>query len=150
MFSNLLQVVLQDLSSKIPQAKNAFLGQKMTFFQKVHFIQKCSVTQNTVFQNVKNNFLLSQNKLVFFTILNLHIGHYTETYIEWVAASIALVLHLRNNFPFYSSDFEVSSFKFQNQFTFFTEIQIFYCVCVVYFIKVSYKLQNLHQYRNSE
>ena len=47
----------------------------MTFFQKVHFIQKCSVTQNTVFQNVKNNFLLSQNKLVFFTILNLLISH---------------------------------------------------------------------------
>ena len=43
----------------------------MTFFQKVHFIQKCSVTQNTVFQYVKNIFLLSQKKLVFFTILNL-------------------------------------------------------------------------------
>ena len=51
-----------------------------------------------------------------------------------MAASIALVLHLRNNFPFYSSDFEVSSFKFQNQFTFFTEIQIFYCVCVLYIL----------------
>ena len=47
----------------------------MTFFQKVHFIQKCSVTQNTVFQYVKNNFLLSQKKLVFFTILNLDIFH---------------------------------------------------------------------------
>ena len=45
----------------------------MTFFQKVHFIQKCSVTQNTVFQYVKNVFLLSQKKLVFFTILNLSI-----------------------------------------------------------------------------
>ena len=43
----------------------------MTFFQKVHFIQKCSVTQNTVFKYVKNYFLLSQKKLVFFTILNL-------------------------------------------------------------------------------
>ena len=53
--------------------KNAFFGQKMTFFQKVHFIQKCSVTQNTVFQYVKNIFLLSQKKLVFFTILNLAI-----------------------------------------------------------------------------
>ena len=31
------------------------------------------MTQNTVFQYVKNNFLLSQKKLVFFTILNLTI-----------------------------------------------------------------------------
>ena len=53
--------------------KNAFFGQKKAFFQKVHFIQKFSVTQNTVFQYVKNIFLLSQNKLVFFTILNLFI-----------------------------------------------------------------------------
>ena len=53
--------------------KNAFFGQKKAFFQKVHFIQKCSVTQNTVFQCVKNNFLLSQKKLIFFTILNLYI-----------------------------------------------------------------------------
>ena len=53
--------------------KNAFFGQKKAFFQKVHFIQKCSVTQNTVFQYVKNIFLLSQKKLVFFTILNLYI-----------------------------------------------------------------------------
>ena len=45
----------------------------MTFFQKAHFIQKCSVTQNTVFQYVKNIFLLSQKKLIFFTILNLNI-----------------------------------------------------------------------------
>ena len=37
--------------------KNAFFEQKMTFFQKVHFLQKCSVTQNTVFQYVKKNFL---------------------------------------------------------------------------------------------
>ena len=29
--------------------KNAFFGQKKAFFQKVHFIQKCSVTQNTIF-----------------------------------------------------------------------------------------------------
>ena len=54
--------------------KNAFFGQKKAFFQKVHFIQKCSVTQNTVFQYVKNIFLLSQKKLVFFTILNLPIS----------------------------------------------------------------------------
>merc|ERR1712073_275549 len=51
--------------------KNAFFGQKKAFFQKVHFIQNCSVTQNTVFQCVKTNFLLCQKKLVFFTILNL-------------------------------------------------------------------------------
>ena len=43
----------------------------MTFFQKVHSIQKCSVTQNTVFQCIKNNFLLSNPKLVFFTEFNL-------------------------------------------------------------------------------
>ena len=56
--------------------KNAFFGQKKAFFQKVHFIQKCSVTQNTVFQCVKNNFLLAQKKLIFFTILNLDIWLY--------------------------------------------------------------------------
>ena len=102
MCSTLLNKILQDLSSKIPPQKkvpwhrryaalrrgskghfcqkNAFFGQKMTFFQKVHFIQKCSVTQNTVFQYFKNNFLLSQKKLVFFTILNLFILHY---WTEW-------------------------------------------------------------------
>ena len=53
--------------------KNAFFGQKKAFFQKVHFIQKCSVTQNTIFQCIKNNFLLSNPKLVFFTEFNLHI-----------------------------------------------------------------------------
>ena len=47
--------------------KNAFFGQKMTFFQKVHFIQKWSVTPNTIFECVKNDFLLSNPKLVFFT-----------------------------------------------------------------------------------
>ena len=51
--------------------KNAFFGKKKAFFQKVHFIQKCSVTQNTVFQCVKNIFFLSQKKLVFFTEFNL-------------------------------------------------------------------------------
>ena len=86
--------ILQDLSSKIPPEKkvpwhcrsaalrrgsncnfcpkNAFFGQKKAFFQKVHFMQKSSVIQNTVLQYVKNNFLLPQKKLVFFTILNLH------------------------------------------------------------------------------
>ena len=32
--------------------KNAFFGQKMTFFKKVHFIQKWSVTKNTFFGKV--------------------------------------------------------------------------------------------------
>ena len=40
---------------------------KMSFFWKVHFIQNLSVTQNTVFQWVKNHLLLSNPKLVFFT-----------------------------------------------------------------------------------
>ena len=44
------------------------------FFQKVHFIQKYSVTQNIVYQYVKNSFLPSQKKVIFFTILNLGIA----------------------------------------------------------------------------
>ena len=44
-----------------------FGGQKKAFFWKVHFIHKWSVTQNTVYQWLKNNFLLSHPKLVFFT-----------------------------------------------------------------------------------
>ena len=51
--------------------KNAFFGQKKAFFQKVHFIQKCSVTQNTVFQCVKKIFFWSNPKLIFFTKFNL-------------------------------------------------------------------------------
>ena len=100
MCSILLNKILQDLSSKIPPPKkvpwhrrsaalrrgstghfcqkNAFFGQKKAFFQNVHFIQICSVTQNTVFQCFKNNFFLSQEKLIFFTILNLDI-HYICT-----------------------------------------------------------------------
>ena len=39
----------------------------MAFFGKVVFIQKLSVTQNTGFRLVKNKFLLSHLKLVFFT-----------------------------------------------------------------------------------
>ena len=87
--------ILQNLSRKIPSKKNvpwhrrwaalsrwsnchfsqknAFFGQKKAFFQKVHFIQKCSVTQNTIFQCIKNNFLLSNPKLVFFSEFNLYI-----------------------------------------------------------------------------
>ena len=53
--------------------KNAFFGQKKAFFEKVHFIQKCSVTQNTVFQCVKKNFFWSNPKLIFFTKFNLGI-----------------------------------------------------------------------------
>ena len=87
--------ILQDISSKIPPEKkvpwhrrsnalqqgsnchffqkNAFFGQKKTFFQKVHFIQKCSVTQNTVFQCVPTKFFWSNPKLIFFTKFNLGI-----------------------------------------------------------------------------
>ena len=54
--------------------KNAFFGQKKAFFLKVHFIQKCSVTQNTVFQYVKKNFFWSNPKLIFFTKFNLIIS----------------------------------------------------------------------------
>ena len=53
--------------------KNAFFGQKKAFFQKVHFIQKWSVTPNTIFEWVKNDFLFSNPKLVFFTEFNLFI-----------------------------------------------------------------------------
>ena len=93
MCSTLLNKILQDLSSKIPPQKkvpwhrrsaalrrgstghffqkNAFFGQKKAFFQKVHFIQKWSVTPNTIFEWVKNDFLFSNPKLVFFTEFNL-------------------------------------------------------------------------------
>ena len=60
----------------------------MTFFQKVHFIQKCSVTQNTVFQHVKNIFLLSQKKLIFFTELNLMIMNVMTVRLHLVMASL--------------------------------------------------------------
>ena len=53
--------------------KNAFFGQKKAFFQRFHFIQKWSVTPNTIFECVKNDFLLYYQKLVFFTEFNLHI-----------------------------------------------------------------------------
>ena len=45
--------------------------QKKAFSQKVHFIQKYSVTQNTVFQYVKKNIFSSNPKLIFFTKFNL-------------------------------------------------------------------------------
>ena len=51
--------------------KNAFFGQKKAFFQKVHFIQKCSVTLNTVFQYVQKIVFCSNPKLIFFTKFNL-------------------------------------------------------------------------------
>ena len=55
--------------------KNAFFGQKKAFFQKVHFIQIWSVTPNTIFECIKNEFLLSNPKLVFLTEFNLLIRH---------------------------------------------------------------------------
>ena len=85
--------ILQNLSRKIPSKKNvplhrrynalqrgsnchfcqknAFFGQKMTFFQNDCFIEKWSVTQNTTFKCIKNIFLLSNQELVFFTEFNL-------------------------------------------------------------------------------
>ena len=87
MCSTLLNKILQDLSSQIPPQKkvpwhrryaalrrgskghfcqkNAFFRQKKAFFQKDHFTEKWSVTQNTILQCIKNNFLLSNLKLVF-------------------------------------------------------------------------------------
>ena len=74
--------------------KNAFFGQKMTFFQKVQFLQNCSVTQNTVFRYVKNNFLLPQKKLVFFTILNLDMAlHLGRTELELQATNLLICRH---------------------------------------------------------
>ena len=55
--------------------KNAFFGQKKAFFQKVHFIQIWSVTPNTIFECIKNDFLLSNPKLVFLTEFNLLISY---------------------------------------------------------------------------
>ena len=46
--------------------KNAFFGQKKAFFQKVHFIQKCSVTQNTVFSVFQKNDFVIQSKVNIF------------------------------------------------------------------------------------
>ena len=64
--------------------KNAFFGQKKAFFQKVHFIQKCSVTQNTVFQYVKKIFFWSNPKLIFFTKFNLNIAQISCTFDNYV------------------------------------------------------------------
>ena len=72
----------------------------MIFFQKVHFIQICSVTQNTVFQYVKNIFLLSQKKLIFFTELNLIMPIYHTP----------LQLRLILSFRRYKCLFSISSF----------------------------------------
>ena len=52
--------------------KNAFFGQKKAFFQKVHFIQKWSVTPNTIFESIKKDVWLYNPKLVFFTEFNLN------------------------------------------------------------------------------
>ena len=48
--------------------KNAFFGQKRAFFQKVHFIQKCSVTQNTIFQCIKFFFVIQSKVNIFHQI----------------------------------------------------------------------------------
>ena len=93
MCPTLPNIILQNLSIKIPSKKNvpwhrrynalqrgsnchfcqknAFFRQKLTFFQKDRFIEKWSVTQNTIFKCIKNNFLLSNPELVFFTEFNL-------------------------------------------------------------------------------
>ena len=55
------------------------------------------MTQNTVFQYVKNNFLLSQKKLVFFTILNLPIL-YTFLYIPNDVFFIKLIHQIMGQF----------------------------------------------------
>ena len=48
----------QGSKSHFPQ-KNAFFGQKMAFFWKIHFIQNSSVTKNTSYTcSRKKNFLL--------------------------------------------------------------------------------------------
>ena len=44
---------------------------KKAFFQKDPFIQRLSMTPNIIFECVKNDFLLSNPKLVFFTEFNL-------------------------------------------------------------------------------
>ena len=67
--------------------KNAFFGQKKAFFQRFHFIQKWSVTPNTIFECVKNDFLLYYQKLVFFTEFNLNITinpNFTQKYDEYM------------------------------------------------------------------
>ena len=58
--------------------KNAFFGQKKAFFQKVHFIQKCSVTQNTVFQYVKKKIFLIQSKVNIFHQIQPNYAFYTK------------------------------------------------------------------------
>ena len=68
--------------------KNAFFGQKKAIFQKVHFIQKWSVTPNTIFGCVKNDFLLYNPKLVFFTELNLSISN-CSVYCVFIIVSMS-------------------------------------------------------------
>ena len=62
--------------------KNACFGQKKAFFQRFHFIQKWSVTPNTIFECVKNDFLLYCQKLVFFTEFNLIISHFRPCFLK--------------------------------------------------------------------
>ena len=93
--------------------KNAFFGQQKAFFQKVHFIQKCSVTQHKVFQYVKKIFFWSNPKFKFFTKFNLNIKDYIKSY--------------RHHFTFifdksFSTNFNRQYFTFLN---FFIKIQYF-------------------------
>ena len=69
----------------------------MAFFLKVHFIQKWSVTLKSHFQWVKNIFLLSHQKLVFFTRFNLPMSYklstdLLETVLSYSQIMLALVL----------------------------------------------------------
>ena len=64
--------------------KDAFFGQKKALFQKVHFIQMWSVTPNTIFECIKNDFLLSNPKIVFLTEFNLIIVNINIYLISYV------------------------------------------------------------------
>ena len=58
------------------------LGFIFQSFMKTFKIQNGLMTQNTVFQHVKNIFLLSQKKLIFFTELNLTICLWFQSLLE--------------------------------------------------------------------
>ena len=80
--------------------KNAFFRQKKAFFQKVHFIQKCSGSQNKVFQCVKKNFFQSNPKLIFFTkSYPIH-----DASFKWL--SFSLGLGLGREFSFQGKGYE--------------------------------------------
>ena len=85
-FKNWCKITFQKKSSLTSARSRVVQWVKLPFFQKVHFIQKCSVTHNTVFQYVKNIFLLSYSKLLFFTKFNLCITHH----YKWVQTFVTL------------------------------------------------------------